>query len=264
MGGVMEKFKCKKKYGQNFISDINLIKKIISFVDINKNDLVVEVGPGKGALTLEIAKLSGFSLIYEIDKELEPYLSEKLNKFNNYKLVFNDFLKVDLDNELANLNYKRNIFISNLPYYITTPIVKKVIDSNLFDIILVMLQEEVADRFSAKESTKEYGSLTVYLNAYYDVKKVLKVNKTLFNPVPNVDSAIVVMKKKDNISIHNTKVFNSLVRDSFKFKRKTLRNNLKNYDVNKIEEILVKYNLSMQSRAEDVPADVYIEIANYL
>lgn len=261
----MKDFEFKKKYGQNFITDKNLIEKIVSYGNITKNDLVIEVGPGAGALTTHLVELAKNVLIYEIDKCLEDILNDRLKAYDNYELIINDFLNVDIEKDIKKYNYDKLIFISNLPYYITTPIIKKFIDSGIIpDKMVVMVQEEVADRFCADIKTRDYGSLTVYLNAYYDVKKAMKVSRKLFNPVPNVDSAIAVMNKKDNININNSELFNQLVKDSFQFKRKNLKNNLKNYNSNLIFEILNKYNLSLASRAEEVNVEIFIEIANML
>lgn len=261
----MENFDFKKKFGQNFITDKNLIEKIVSYGNISKNDLVIEVGPGMGALTTYLVDKAKYVLIYEIDKSLESILNEKLYSYDNYSLIIEDFLNVDVKKEIDKYSYEKLIFISNLPYYITTPIIKKFIESNVFlNRMVVMVQEEVANRFSAKTGSREYGSLTVYLNAYYDVSKVMRVNRNLFYPKPNVDSAVVLLNKKENINIIDHDYFQKLVRDSFQFKRKNLRNNLKSYDLEKISNILSKYNLSLNNRAEDIGVDIFIEIANDL
>lgn len=261
----MENFDFKKKFGQNFITDKNLIEKIVSYGNISKNDLVIEVGPGMGALTTYLVDKAKYVLIYEIDKSLESILNEKLYSYDNYSLIIKDFLNVDVKKEIDKYSYDKLIFVSNLPYYITTPIIKKFIESSVFlDRMVVMVQEEVANRFSAKTGSREYGSLTVYLNAYYDVSKVMRVNRNLFYPKPNVDSAVVLLNKKENINIIDHDYFQKLVRDSFQFKRKNLRNNLKSYDLEKISNILSKYNLSLNNRAEDIGVDIFIEIANDL
>lgn len=261
----MENFDFKKKFGQNFITDKNLIEKIVSYGNISKNDLVIEVGPGMGALTTYLVDKAKYVLIYEIDKSLEHILNEKLYGYDNYSLIIEDFLNVNVKKEIDKYSYDKLIFISNLPYYITTPIIKKFIESNVFlDKMVVMVQEEVANRFSAKTGSRDYGSLTVYLNAYYDVSKVMRVNRNLFYPKPNVDSAVVLLNKKENINIIDHDYFQKLVRDSFQFKRKNLRNNLKSYDLEKISNILSKYNLSLNNRAEDIGVDIFIELANDL
>ena len=260
----MNEFKFKKKYGQNFIKDENLINKIVDSAEISKDSLVIEIGPGMGALTTKILNKCKQGIIYEIDVELKEYLEDKLNKYNNYKLIFEDFLKRNVKNKLKEFDYKELLIVANLPYYITTPIIKKIIeDEILADKIVIMIQKEVADRFSAKVNTKDYSSLTVFLNYYYDIKKLFNVSKNMFYPKPEVDSSVILMsKRKDKEFIKDINKFNEIVRDSFKYKRKNLRNNLQGYDLVKIDEILNKYNLSLTSRAENVPLHVFIEIAN--
>ena len=259
----MERFNYKKKYGQNFITDKNLINKIVNLVPITKNDLVIEVGPGSGALTLDLVNRAKNVIIYEIDFDLEEIINNKLNDYDNYKLIINDFLDVDIKKDIDDYQFDNLIFVSNLPYYVTTPIIKKFIDDGILcDYMVVMVQDEVADRLSAVVGSKDYGSLTVYLNAFYDIKKELKVNRKLFFPIPNVDSAVVVMKKKGIIKINNYEYFKKFVRDCFRFKRKNLRNNLKGYDIDIIESLLSKYNLSLSNRAEEIDYDIFIDIAN--
>lgn len=258
-------FNYKKRFGQNFITDNNLINKITSLIPITNKDLVIEVGPGNGALTINLVKKANHVLIYEIDSELEEILKFNLKMFNNYTLTIKDFLDVDIEEDVSRHSYNNLIFISNLPYYITTPIIKKFIDSNIIcDYMVLMVQEEVANRFCASVGSREYSSLTVFLNTFYDIKKEMRVNRKLFFPVPNVDSAVVVMKKKDNIKIKNYEFFKFFIRNCFKYKRKTLRNNLKGYNLDIIDDFLNKYGLSLNNRAEDIGVDIFIELANLL
>ncbi len=260
----MEKFKFKKKYGQNFITDENLINKIVNSAEINTESLVIEIGPGMGALTTKILDKCKQGIIYEIDTELKEYLEHKLNNYDNYELLFEDFLTTNVKGILKKYKYKELLIVSNLPYYITTPIIKKIIEEEILaDKIVIMIQKEVADRFSAKVNTKDYSSLTVFLNYYYDIKKLFNVSKNMFYPKPEVDSSVILMsKKKEKENIEDINIFNKLVKDSFKYKRKNLRNNLKQYDLEKIDLILQKYNLSLNSRAENIPLNVFVEIAN--
>ena len=169
-------------------------------------------------------------------------------------------MKIDL-----NEYYKKddNIHvIANIPYYITTPIIEKIIDSNLniLDMTL-MVQKEVADRLSSKPKSSEYGYITVYLNYYFDVKKLFNVPKECFKPAPKVDSAIIQLVKKDKVKV-NEGVFFKLIKDSFKLKRKNLRNNLKEYDLDKISKVLSKYDMTLNNRAEELPLEIFIDIAN--
>lgn len=260
----MDKFKFKKKYGQNFIKEENLINKIVDSAEINKDSLVIEIGPGMGALTTKILNKCKHAIIYEIDVELKEYLENKLNGYTNYDLLFEDFLQANVKNKLKEFDYKELLIVANLPYYITTPIIKKIIDDKIeASKIVIMIQKEVADRFSAVVGNKQYGSLTIFLNYYYNIKKLFDVNRNLFFPKPNVDSSVVLMElKKDRKEIKNLEKFNNLVKDSFQYKRKNLKNNLQKYNLELIETILKKYDLSLNSRAEEISLEIFIEIAN--
>lgn len=259
-----ENFNFKKKFGQNFIVDKNIIESIISKANIDKDTLVIEIGPGAGSLTAELDKVSGHVIAYEIDKTLKPIL-EKHN-LNNTTIIYEDFLKRNVKEDLKKYNYPKIYVVANLPYYITTPIIVKLTQDKLnIDKIVVMVQKEVGDRFKAKPNSKDYNSLSIFLNYYYTVEKLLDVSKNVFIPKPNVDSIVVSFTKKENkIKLNNEQIFFKLVRDSFKQKRKTLRNNLKGYDLEKIEEILNKHNLNLTVRAEALPIEIFAEIANNL
>ena len=259
-----ENFNFKKKFGQNFIVDKNIIHSIISKSNIDKDTLVIEIGPGAGSLTTELDKVSGHVIAYEIDKTLKPILDAK--NLKNTTIIYGDFLKRNVLEDLKKYNYKKTYVVANLPYYITTPIIIKLIEDNLnIDKIVVMVQKEVGDRFKAKPNTKEYNSLSIFLNYYYTVEKLLDVSKNVFIPKPNVDSIVVSFTKKEHkIKVDNEELFFKLVRDSFKQKRKTLKNNLKGYNLEKIEEVLKKHNLDLTIRAEALPIEIFAEIANKL
>lgn len=156
--------------------------------------------------------------------------------------------------------------VANLPYYITTPIITKFIDEKIdVEKIIVMVQNEVADRFSAKNGSKDYNSLTIFLNYYFNIKKAFVVSREVFYPKPNVDSAVVVFtKKEDKIKLNDEKQFFKLVKDAFTQKRKTLKNNLKNYDTNKINEILENMGKSISCRAEQITLEEFAKISNEL
>lgn len=259
-------FNFKKKFGQNFIVDENVIKNIVTKSNIDKDTLVIEIGPGAGSLTCELAKYAKNVLCYEIDKTLDKVLADNLKEYNNVSIKFEDFLKANVEEDLKEYVYKKVYIVANLPYYITTPIVVKVIESKLaIDKIVIMVQKEVGDRFKAKTSTKEYNSLSVFLQYYFDIKKILDVSKNVFIPKPNVDSIVLEMtSKKELAKLNNENLFFELVRDSFVQKRKTLKNNLKNYDLDKIESVLKTNGFDLSSRAEQLPIDVFIKIANEL
>ena len=254
----------KKKFGQNFLKDNNIIKKISNVCDTEKDDLIIEIGPGSGALTEYLVNKSNV-IAYEIDTDLKEYLT---NKFvdKNITFIFDDFLNRDLVSDLSNIRYNKLYVIANLPYYITTPIINKIVESKI-DVskMVLMVQKEVGERFSAKIGTKDYSSITVFLNYYFDIKKEFIVSSECFYPKPNVDSVIVSFTRKDKrIEVKNEELFFKLVRDSFKQKRKTLKNNLREYDFEKIGQVLLKNNLPLDVRAENVPLEIFCEISNNL
>ena len=262
---MLKNFEYKKSLGQNFIKDDNIIKKMVNSVDIDNNTLVIEIGPGAGVLSNEIIPRSKYTILYEIDTRLEDVLDNKLKEYNNYKIIFNDFLKEDVKNEISKYEYNKLYVVANLPYYITTPIIEKLINDVCPDKIIIMIQKEVADRLCAKVGNREYGYITAYLNYFYDINKIFDVSRNCFIPKPNVDSTIISMeKKKREVKVKDIKYFNKLLQDSFKFKRKTLRNNLKGYNLEVIDNVLNKYGHSIVDRAEVISTDIFIEIVSEL
>ena len=171
-----------------------------------------------------------------------------------------------MKNDLKKYIYDHLYVVANLPYYVTTPIIMKLIeDKILVDKIVVMVQKEVGDRFKAKPGTKDYGSLSVFLQYYFEIDKLLDVSRNVFLPKPNVDSIVVAFKRRKNkLEVKNEELFFRLVKDSFVQKRKTIRNNLKNYDLDKIEEVLKRYGYDLSVRAEALSIEVFVEIANHL
>ncbi len=257
-------FKFKKKYGQNFIIDKNIINSIVEKSKIDENTLVIEIGPGAGSLTSELGKKAKNVLAYEIDKDVKNILED--NICENTTIIYEDFLKRNVKEDLKNYTYDKLYVVANLPYYITTPIIIKLIEDKLnVDKIVVMVQKEVGNRFKARSNTKEYNSLSIFLNYYYDVKKILDVSRNVFIPKPNVDSIVVSFTKKDNLLyLKDEDVFFKLIRDSFKQKRKTIKNNLQGYDLSKIETVLKAHNMDLNTRAEAISIEVFVEIANAL
>lgn len=260
----MDKFEFKKSLGQNFMKDENVIDKIVNCAKLDKDTLMIEIGPGAGSLSKKTVPLAGFSILYEIDTRLKDILENNLSEYDNKKIIFGDFLAQNVVSDIALYNYKKVYVVANLPYYITTPIITKLMKEILPDKIIILIQEEVANRLSAKVGTKDYGMISVLLGSRYDIKKLFKVSRNCFVPVPNVDSAVISLEKHSKYDIKNINKFEKLIKDSFKYKRKNLRNNLKEYDLILIESILNKNNYSLSDRAEDISVEVYIEIANYL
>ena len=259
-------FKFKKQFGQNFICDENIINNIIDKSMIDKDTLVIEVGPGAGSLTNKLALNAKNVLCYEIDKDIKNILESNLKEYHNVEIIYEDFLTCNVLEDLKKYDYKKLYLVANLPYYITTPIIMKLIDDHInVDKIVVMVQKEVGDRFKAKPKSKEYGSLTVFLNYYFDIKKIMDVSKNVFMPKPNVDSIVVEFSKTQNkYDVKDEDIFFKIVKDSFKQKRKTIKNNLREYNLNIIESVLKQNNFSLSSRAEEIPIDVFIKIANEL
>lgn len=260
----MNDFEFKKSLGQNFIKDDNIIDKIVKYSSIDKDTLVIEIGPGAGSLSKKIVPLAGHAILYEIDTRLENILNEELSGNDNYEIIFGDFLEQNISDIREKYNYKKIYVVANLPYYITTPIITKLLDQIYPDRIVIMIQEEVADRLSAKCGNREYGMISVLLGSRYDIKKLFRVSRNCFVPMPNVDSAVISLDKHNLLGNINKDKFEALIKASFQFKRKNLRNNLKGYDLEKIEALLEKYKFSLAYRAEDIPVEIFIEIAKNL
>ena len=259
-------FSFKKKFGQNFLLDQNILSNIVAVSNANKGTLVIEIGVGAAALTKKIAEKAKKVLGYEIDSTLKPVLDEILRDYDNVDIIYDDFLNRNIKEDIKEYDYDEIMVVANLPYYITTPIITKFIDEKI-DVkqIVVMVQNEVADRFSAKVNTKSYNSLTIFLNYYFDIKKAFVVSKNVFYPKPNVDSAVVVFeKKKDKYKVKNEELFFEIVKAAFTQKRKTIKNNLKKYDLEKIERVLKQNGKDLSTRAEAISIEEFIEISDEL
>lgn len=255
----MSHFKFKKRYGQNFLQDSNIIEHIVRAIEPDTDDLILEIGPGSGALTKKLKNFSCEIVAFEIDEETSKYLSALEDEKTH--IIYEDFMIANLE-FIKNKEYKDLYIIGNLPYYITTAILEKIMDSVLDPKeIVIMVQKEVADRFLAKPKTKEYGYMTVLLNYHYDIKKVTDVNRKAFKPVPNVDSTVIKLSKKTSPETNYTK-FKQLLKDSFQFKRKKIVNNLRNYDTVAINEVLKKHKASQDARAEELDLETFIDITN--
>lgn len=254
------KFDYKKSLGQNFLKDKNIIKKIADSINPTEEDLIIEIGPGAGALTKELVKKKSEVICFEIDTRLK----EILEQINSEKLtiIFKDFLSIKINEYINQNKYKNLYFVGNLPYYITTAIINKIVkESNPYEIT-IMVQKEVADRFSAKPGTKDYSSISIFLQYNFDIERVCNVSKTCFEPVPKVDSSVIKFKRNKKISANDEEKFYKLIKDSFTQKRKNLKNNLKGYDLNKIQTILKKYDKDLTARAEQLSIEEFIDISN--
>jgi 16S rRNA (adenine1518-N6/adenine1519-N6)-dimethyltransferase len=222
--------RAKKKFGQNFLTDGNILSGIVQAADLTKEDLVVEIGPGIGGLTEYLARAAKKVLAFEIDPDMVKILAETLAPYDNVQIVEQDVLEADLKTVLAESFGEKSAVkvVANLPYYITTPILLALLQAGIhWEKLVVMMQKEVADRLSAKPGTKEYGVLTVMLDYYASVAIALKVPAKAFNPAPNVDSAVVTLTPKPaEKPVDHPKQLFSLVKACFAHRRKSLWNNL--------------------------------------
>lgn len=255
------KFDYNKSLGQNFLKDNNIITKISESINPTKEDLIIEIGPGAGALTKELIKKESDVICFEIDKRLESILKEINNE--KLKIYFEDFLKIKLKDYIDE-KYKKLFFVGNLPYYITTAIINKIIDESDPYEITIMIQKEVALRFMASPHSREYSSISVFLQYNFDIEKVCSVSKNCFEPVPKVDSMVIKLKKNKKIVSKNEKLLYKLIKDSFKQKRKNLRNNLKNYNLEQVENLLKEKNKSLMCRAEELSVEDFVYLSNNL
>lgn len=224
-------FTFKKSFGQNFLTDTNILQKIVDTAEIDKNVNVIEIGPGIGALTEFLAENAAEVMAFEIDDRLIPILADTLRDFDNVKVINEDILKSDLQSrikEFANPDLPIKV-VANLPYYITTPILMHLIESKIpFAEFVVMMQKEVADRISAEPNTKAYGSLSIAVQYYMTAKVAFVVPRTVFIPAPNVDSAILKMTRREQplVQVKDEDFFFRVSKISFVHRRKTLWNNL--------------------------------------
>ena len=244
-------FTFKKSFGQNFLTDTNILQKIVDTADITNDVNVIEVGPGIGALTEFLAETAAEVMAFEIDDRLLPILADTLRDFDNVTVVNQDILKADLTSQIKNFK-NPNLpikVVANLPYYITTPILMHLIESGIpFSEFVVMMQKEVADRISAEPNTKAYGSLSIAVQYYMDAKVAFVVPRTVFIPAPNVDSAILKMVRRPEplIAVKDQAFFFKVTKAVFTHRRKTLWNNLTGL-FGKTDEVKEKIKVALAS-----------------
>ena len=268
-------FTFKKSFGQNFLTDTNILQKIVDTAEIDDQVNVIEIGPGIGALTEFLAERAAQVMAFEIDHRLVPILADTLRDFDNVTVVNEDILKVDLAQHIQNFkNPDLPIkVVANLPYYITTPILMHLIESGIpFSEFVVMMQKEVADRISAKPNTKAYGSLSIAVQYYMTAKVAFIVPRTVFVPAPNVDSAILKMVRRPEpaVAVEDEKFFFKVSKASFTHRRKTLWNNLTGYfgktdEVkDKLTKALDQAGLSPSVRGEALGLEEFASLADAL
>ena len=268
-------FTFKKSFGQNFLTDTNILQKIVDTAEIDDQVNVIDIGPGIGALTEFLAERAAEVMAFEIDHRLVPILADTLRDFDNVTVVNEDILKVDLAQHIQNFkNPDLPIkVVANLPYYITTPILMHLIESGIpFSEFVVMMQKEVADRISAQPNTKAYGSLSIAVQYYMTAKVAFIVPRTVFVPAPNVDSAILKMVRRPEpaVAVEVENFFFIVSKASFTHRRKTLWNNLTGY-FGKTEEVkdkltkaLDQAGLSPSVRGEALSLEEFASLADAL
>lgn len=240
---IMEKhgFSFKKSLGQNFLIDLNILNRIVDFAELTEDSGAIEIGPGIGALTEQLAKRAKKVVAFEIDQRLLPILKETLEPYPHVKVIHEDVLKADVKGVITEefVDGQDLMVVANLPYYVTTPIIMKLLTDQLpIRGIVCMLQKEVADRIAAAPGTKDYGSLSIAIQYYTEAKTVMTVPKTVFVPQPNVDSAVIRLTKRPEraVQVKNEEFFFTVVRASFAQRRKTIFNNLSSHFAQRIEK----------------------------
>lgn len=262
-----------KKLGQNFLINDEVINGIVEASNIQKEDLVIEIGPGLGTLTSELLENAGKVIAIELDENMLPILNDRFKLYDNFELLNEDILKVDL-NKLISENMgglSKAKVVANLPYYITTPIIMKLLENKLnIESITVMVQKEVADRITAKPGDKLSGSITYSVDYYAEAEKIVFVDKSSFIPAPEVDSEVIKLQIREEPKVHveNEELFFKVIKASFMQRRKTLLNGLNNSGIIKdkesLKEILQKLGLSVDIRGEKLTIEQFAELSNLI
>jgi 16S rRNA (adenine1518-N6/adenine1519-N6)-dimethyltransferase len=250
----------KKKYGQNFLRDKNLLMKIVRLSDIEHRH-VLEVGPGQGALTSFLAERASDVICYEIDTSLKPILDPLEVQYPNLKVIYEDFMEADLSKYTHDLHV-----VANVPYYITTPILFKILETPSIRTASLMIQKEVLERLLAKPGSKSYNALSIVLQYHAEASKMMDVKRHLFFPIPNVDSAVIRLVKRTSGLIEPSLevLFLKIVKEAFRQKRKTLLNNLhEGFDIPKVqlESFFIELGYRADVRAEQLSMDDFIKLA---
>lgn len=266
-------FMFQKKFGQNFLIDENVVRKIVREAGVTKDDFVLEIGPGIGTMTQILCENAREVVAVEIDSKLIPILNETLSPYDNVTVIHQDVLKLDINKLVNEKNQGKPIkVVANLPYYITTPIIMGLFESKVpLESITIMVQKEVADRMQVGPGTKDYGALSLAVQYYADPQIILNVPASCFMPRPNVDSAVIRLTRHVNtpVVVDNEKLLFGIIRASFNQRRKTLANGLNNSgeihlakDI--IQEAIEEMGLSPSVRGEALSLDQFANLANII
>ena len=258
--------KANKKLGQNFLIDEGIVLDIVQKAEVSKEDLIIEIGPGLGTLTAALAENAKKVIAVELDDNMIPVLNERFALYDNVEIIHNDILKTDINALIKGEEHVK--IVANLPYYITTPIVMKLLEERLnIESITVMVQKEVGERFCSTPNGKEYGAITVSINYYTEPEIVIDVPKENFMPVPEVDSCVVNLKvRKEHIELKNEKKFFQVIKAAFSQRRKNLGNSLLAVakDKEEIKRMLEELGIDINKRAENLSLEDYARISNWL
>ncbi len=265
------RFDFRKKYGQNFLVDKNILDKIVAAADISRDDCVLEIGPGIGTMTQRLAEEAGEVVAVEIDGNLIPILEETLSGYDNVTVIHDDILKVDIEDIAKRHGGRPMKVVANLPYYITTPIIMALFEKRLpLKSITVMVQQEVADRMGVGPGTKEYGALSLAVQYYARPEIITKVPAACFMPKPNVDSAVVRLTRYDEppVEVEDERWLFTLIRASFNQRRKTLANGIANAGIGigrgQVEDALAVTGLPPTTRGETLTLKQFADLSNAL
>ncbi len=274
---IMNKYNitASKSLGQNFLVDSEVVYGIVDSAEVSKDDLIIEIGPGLGTLTSVLLEKAGKVVCIELDKRMVNIISDRFSLYSNFEVINEDVLKVSLNSiiekNLKENNLKQAKVVANLPYYITTPIIMKLLEDRLnLSSITVMVQKEVAERLAEKPGGKESGAITYSINYFADSEIVINVPNTSFIPAPEVNSAVIklTLLKKPRVTVIDEPTLFKVIKIAFMQKRKTLANSLYNgkilEDKEKVEEMLEKLNIDLKIRAEKLTLEQFAQIADYV
>ena len=264
---ILKKYglRANKKLGQNFLINEEIINQIIEKADVNKNDTIIEIGPGLGSLTAKLLENANKVIAIELDSNMSNILKERFCLYDNFELIEKDVLKVDL-NEIVE-KYDSVKVVANLPYYITTPIIMKLVEERLkWKRITVMVQKEVGERFCAVPNSNEYGAITISINYYTKPEIIIDVPKENFEPMPEVDSCVIKLDVRNvpPVELKNEKDFFNLIKAGFSQRRKTINNSLASMGISKekIKNVLEKLGIDSKLRAENLTMEQFADISN--
>ncbi|MCL2354666.1 MAG: 16S rRNA (adenine(1518)-N(6)/adenine(1519)-N(6))-dimethyltransferase RsmA [Oscillospiraceae bacterium] len=274
---IMKKYNvfAAKRFGQNFLIDDSVVAEIVSASSITKDDLVIEIGPGLGTLTKELLEKAGKVIAIEIDKKMIDILNDRFGLYDNFEIIENDVLKVDLRTIIENnvgvdseCQLSQTKVVANLPYYITTPIIMKLLEDKLsLKSITVMVQKEVADRLTCKPGSSDSGAITYGIRYYTEPRKIIEVPREAFLPAPEVDSTVIKLEVLEKLSVvvESEEALFKVIKVAFMQRRKTLLNGLSSLDSkDNIQKMLLELGFDLKIRAERLTLEDFARIANYM